>query len=202
MTQVAVVDSGANFASVRSALERCGASYTLTHDAATLRAATHVLLPGVGNVTDSWNRIKGHGLVDTLRELTQPVLGICVGMQMMFEHCDEAGHDTLGVFKGHVKALSATPQERVPHCGWNTVSVRGDHALTRRLASDPEGPLDSHVYFVHSFAAPVTDDTLAECRHTIPFAAAVGHANFYGVQFHPERSARTGAAWLRAFLSL
>lgn len=198
MSRVAVVDSGANFASVRGALARCGADFELTHDADTLRAASHVILPGVGNVADSWARLEAFGLIDTLRALTQPVLGICVGMQLMFEHCDEAGHDTLGIFEGTVRSLEPTPLERVPHCGWNQVEIIGDGPLHRALTE----PAFGHVYFVHSYAAPLGAHTLARCTHTAAFSAAVSRDNFHGVQFHPERSARAGQAWLDAFLSL
>lgn len=198
MKRVAVVDSGANFASVRGALARCGANFLLTHDANELRNASHVILPGVGNVADSWARLETYGLLDTIGALTQPVLGICVGMQLMFEHCDEAERDTLGVFKGRVSRLRPTLTERVPHCGWNRIETRRSTALTETL-----GPRDNdYVYFVHSFAAPLTDQTLATATHGETFTAAVAHNNFYGVQFHPERSAQPGQAWLRAFLAL
>ena len=199
MSRVAVVDSGANFASVRGALARCGADFVLTHDADELRAASHVILPGVGNVADSWSRLEAFGLIDTLRDLTQPVLGICVGMQLMFEHCDEAGHDTLGIFAGRVERLQPTPAERVPHCGWNALTLVGDAPLRHALCD----AATEHVYFVHSFAAPVQGaQTVAICEHTTPFSAAVARDNFHGVQFHPERSSRAGAAWLTGFLSL
>ncbi|MEO1573387.1 MAG: imidazole glycerol phosphate synthase subunit HisH [Pseudomonadota bacterium] len=198
MSRVAVVDSGANFASVRGALARCGADFVLTHDPDVLRGASHVILPGVGNVADSWSRLENFGLIDTLRELTQPVLGICVGMQLMFEHSEEAGHDTLGIFEGSVARLAPTPRERVPHCGWNTLEITGSGPLADALSDAARG----HVYFVHSFAAPPGPHTLARCTHTAPFSAAVARDNFHGVQFHPERSARAGKAWLEAFLSL
>ncbi len=198
MSRVAVVDSGANFASVRGALTRCNANFRLTHDAAELASASHVILPGVGNVADSWARLKHYDLIDTIANLTQPVLGICVGMQLMFEHCDEAGHDTMGIFSGRVAKLPGSAEERVPHCGWNKVALTRRSTLTEQL-----GTLDNnYVYFVHSFAAPITDQTLASCDHSTPFAAAVARDNFYGVQFHPERSAQPGEAWLQAFLAL
>lgn len=198
MKQVAVVDSGANFASVRGALSRCDANFVLTHDADVLRNASHVILPGVGNVADSWSRLERFDLLDTIATLTQPVLGICVGMQLLFEHCAEAGHDTLGVFSGRVEALRATATERVPHCGWNALAPARESALTAMLDEQDR----AFVYFVHSFAAPVTEQTIATTTHTATFAAAVANKNFYGVQFHPERSAQAGSAWLQAFLAL
>ena len=198
MKQVAVVDSGANFASVRGALTRCHADFVLTHDADVLRNASHVILPGVGNVADSWSRLQRFNLLDTIANLTQPVLGICVGMQLMFEHCAEAGHDTLGLFEGRVNQLTATPAERIPHCGWNTVTLRGTSKLSAQLPQQDT----EFVYFVHSFAAPVTNQTIGTTTHGKTFAAAVARDNFYGVQFHPERSAQAGNAWLQAFLAL
>jgi glutamine amidotransferase len=196
--RVAVVDSGANFASVRAALARCNANFMLTHDADELRNASHVILPGVGNVGDSWSRLEAYGLLDTIAALTQPVLGICVGMQLMFEHCEEAGRDTLGIFDGRVSHLKATPAERVPHCGWNQIDVTRSTPLTDTLGQRD----NDYVYFVHSFAAQLTDQTLATATHGDTFTAAVAHNNFYGVQFHPERSAQPGQAWLRAFLAM
>lgn len=198
MSGVAIVDSGANYASVCGALRRCGADFTLTHDAATLRRARQVILPGVGNVGDTWSRLQHYGLTDTLRELKQPVLGICVGMQVMFEHCKEAAVDTLGIFSGQVRRLPHSSKHRIPHCGWNQIRVRRESPLTDALADVGT----QYVYFVHSFAADVSDQTLATTDHGVPFCAAAMRGNFYGVQFHPERSAALGHAWLNAFLQL
>ncbi|MFK7886748.1 MAG: imidazole glycerol phosphate synthase subunit HisH [Gammaproteobacteria bacterium] len=198
MSRVAVVDSGANFASVRGALARCGADFELTHERAVLENASHVILPGVGNVADSWSRLEEFDLLDTIRSLTQPVLGICVGMQLMFEHCDEAGHDTLGIFSGRVSRMVPGAAQRVPHCGWNQLQVHDTSPLTAQLSEQR----DAYVYFVHSYSAPVTDQTLAICTHGLEFSAAARRDNFYGVQFHPERSSKAGEAWLKAFLSL
>lgn len=197
MTDVAIVDSGANYASVCGALRRCGASFELTHDAVTLRRARRVILPGVGNVGDTWARLESFDLPDTLRALTQPVLGICVGMQVMFDHCEEADVDTLGIFRGRVRPLPAARGIRVPHCGWNQVNVINDSPLTRSAAA-----VSNYAYFVHSYAAAVDTHTLAVTEHGNKFSAAVVHNNFYGLQFHPERSATLGHAWLQAFLKL
>lgn len=198
MSRVAVVDSGANFASVRGALARCGADFELTHDPQVLKEASHVILPGVGNVADSWARLQDYDLLDTLRELTQPVLGICVGMQLMYDYCEEAGHDTLGVFSGRVKRMTPSAAERVPHCGWNRLSMSAATPLADALGAQR----DAHVYFVHSYCAPVTEQTIASCAHGQTFSAAARKNNFYGVQFHPERSSKAGEAWLKAFLAL
>jgi glutamine amidotransferase len=157
-----------------------------------------VILPGVGNVGDTWARLQRFDLIDTLRSLTQPVLGICVGMQIMFEHCDEAGIDTLGLFEGRVRRLAPAPGRRVPHCGWNRIELARATPLTRAM---PEAASD-YVYFVHSFAAGVGPQTVATADHGTRFAAAVARDNFHGVQFHPERSADPGRAWLAGFLRL
>src|SRR5690606_3080977 len=112
--------------------------------------------------------------------LTQPVLGVCLGMQLLFEGSQESDTTCLGVVPGHVRLLQGGPGVRVPHMGWNRLRVLRDEPLLAGL------PDDAHAYFVHSYAAPVSDDTLAACDHGEPFSAVVRHANFHGMQFHPE----------------
>jgi len=197
VSAVAIVDSGANYASVCGALERLGASYFVTSDADELRAAERVILPGVGDVGDTWRRLEEHGLPDVLRTLTQPLLGICVGMQVMFEYCEEANIDGLGIFAGAVTKLPLAAGIRVPHCGWNQLEVANACALTSGIG-DGEMP---YAYFVHSYAAAPGAHTVAVCNHGTPFSAIVARDNVYGVQFHPERSAETGRALLAAFLA-
>ena len=198
MSRVAIVDSGANYASVCGALERLGATYVVTSDAATLRGAERVILPGVGDVGDTWRRLAACGLPDVLRGLRQPLLGICVGMQVMFEYCEEADIEGLGLFAGAVSRLANAPGIRVPHCGWNQLELRRDCALTADFA-DAAPP---YAYFVHSYAAAPGPDTVAVCEHGSRFSAAVARDNVFGVQFHPERSAATGRTLLAAFLSV
>ena len=198
MSAVAIVDSGANYASVCGALERLGADYVVTGDADQLQRAERVILPGVGDVGDTWSRLVEHGLTDVLRGLGQPLLGICVGMQVMFEYCEEADVETLGIFPGAVRRLANRPGLRVPHCGWNQLDVRRRCAITQPFVDrDP-----AWAYFVHSYAAAPGDFTVATCDHGVPFTAAVARDNVYGVQFHPERSAATGRALLAAFLKV
>ena len=196
MSRVAVVDSGgANIGSVLYALQRLGVEAELTADAATICAAPRVILPGVGAAAPAMARLRELALVDTLRALQQPLLGICLGMQLLFEASEEGDTECLGLLPGTVRRLPESPGVRVPHMGWNALQARGAHAL---LGGVPEG---ARAYFVHSYAAPVTADCIAACEHGEPFAAMVARGNVSGAQFHPERSAATGARILANFLA-
>jgi glutamine amidotransferase len=192
---VVIVDAGgANTGSVRYAIERLGFDAELTTDAATIRAAARVVLPGVGTASMVMRRLRGLDLVETLRALRQPLLGICVGMQVLFERSREGDVECLGLLSGDVERLPARADARVPHIGWSRVRpVRGSTLLD----SGDEG---AFAYFVHSFAAAPTPDCVASCEHASPFAAAVERGNIAGVQFHPERSGAFGARVLRRFI--
>lgn len=195
--RVVLVDAGGtNIGSVRYALQRLGTDAELTADPARIRAATHVILPGVGAAGPGMRRLREAGLVDVLRGLKQPVLGVCLGMQLLCERSDEGDTECLGVVPAEVRHLPATPGLRVPHMGWNTLAVTGAHCLSSGLR---EGDT---AYFVHSYAVPVGDYTLVASEHGTPFSAMVAAGNFMGMQFHPERSAGVGAQLLRNFLSL
>jgi len=192
---LAIVDSGgANIASVRFALERLGVRGELTADPAVIRAAERVILPGVGSAVEGMKRLQAKGLVDCVRGLTQPVLGICLGMQLLFENSEEGPTETLGLIPGTVALLPESPGITVPHMGWNTVLTGRDPGLL-----DGIGP-DARFYFVHSYAAPVNAFTVASCDHGRPFTAIVQRGNFSGVQFHPERSGPAGARLLKNFV--
>jgi glutamine amidotransferase len=192
---LAIVDSGgANIASVRFALARLGIESNLTTDLATIRAAERVILPGVGSAAEGMRRLRDRGLVDCVRSLTQPVLGICLGMQLLFDGSEEGPTETLGLIAGRVALLPASPGVRVPHMGWNTLEVATSTALLAGIA-----PTD-RFYFVHSFAAPLGSFTVASSTHGAGFSAVVRHDNFQGVQFHPERSGASGARILKNFL--
>lgn len=194
---VVLIDSGGtNIGSVRYALERLGVTTEMTRDAALIRSAERVILPGVGAAAPGMKRLHDYGLVDVVRSLEQPVLGVCLGMQLLFDHSDESDTPCLGVVPGTVRLLAGGPGLRVPHMGWNRLRVVRDEPLLHGL------PADAHAYFVHSYAAPVTDATLAATDHGEPFAAVVRSGNFHGMQFHPERSADVGALLLRNFLEL
>ncbi len=192
---LAIVDSGgANISSVRFALERLGVRSELTADPAVIRAAERVILPGVGSAVEGMKRLQAKGLVDCVRGLTQPVLGICLGMQLLFESSAEGPTETLGLIPGRVALLPGSPGIQVPHMGWNTILTGKTVALLDGIARD------ARFYFVHSYASPVNPFMLASCDHGTPFAAMVQRENFSGVQFHPERSGAAGARLLQNFV--
>lgn len=195
MNLVLVDSGGANIGSVRYALQRLGAESRLSSDPAEIRAADRVILPGVGAAAPGMARLRELDLVDTLRGLRQPLLGICLGMQLLFEASEEGEVECLGLLPGRVGRLPESPGVRVPHMGWNQVrGLRGSPLL--------EGIADeAYAYFVHSYAAPVTDDCIASAEHGARFAAVVARGNVCGAQFHPERSAAVGARLLRNFLA-
>ncbi len=194
---VAIIDSGgANLASLQYALERLGARSIVSKDATVIAAAPRVLLPGVGAAADAMRRLRATGLDQVIPRLQAPLLGICLGMQLLFEYSTEGDTACLGVLRGRVERLTAAPELPVPHMGWNTLHDIGADPLLRGI--EPA----SHFYFVHSYAASINGNTLATVRHGHSMAAAVGQDNFRGVQFHPERSAAPGALILRNFLAL
>ncbi|MDT8450755.1 MAG: imidazole glycerol phosphate synthase subunit HisH [Wenzhouxiangellaceae bacterium] len=191
---IAVINSGgANLGSVVHALNRLGAESVLTADADVIRSASRVILPGVGAAGRAMNALRGHGLVDVIRGLTQPVLGICLGLQLLFESSEEGETECLGILPGRVVKLPATPGLRLPHMGWNRLTWQTDDPLGRGMRGD------EWFYFVHSYAAPA-DAAVATSEHGECFAAVVRHANFAACQFHPEKSAAAGARLLRNFL--
>ncbi|GMR24238.1 MAG: imidazole glycerol phosphate synthase subunit HisH [Acidobacteriota bacterium] len=199
MKRVAIVDSGcANVASVSFALERLGASPEVTFETKAIGAATHVVLPGVGTAMSFMTRMRERELTECLRSLRQPCLGICLGMQAMFERSEEGDTETLGIFPGRIARLPAGDGLTIPHMGWNRLAF--DAGSTHPLL---EGIDDgAHVYFVHSYYAVVSERTIATTRHGVPMSAIAARDNFYGCQFHPERSGHTGARLLQNFLSL
>jgi glutamine amidotransferase len=192
---LAVVDSGgANISSVLHALRRLGVEPDFTSDADTIRKADRVILPGVGAAGRAMDVLRGHQLVETIRELQQPVLGICLGMQLLFESSEEDNAQLLGLIPARLERLAESPGLRVPHMGWNSI-----HSARPDSFSDPLN--GNWFYFVHSYAAPVGEWTLASAEHGTAFSALVRQGNFYGAQFHPERSAASGAKLLAGFLN-
>ncbi|AAM36694.1 imidazole glycerol phosphate synthase subunit HisH [Xanthomonas citri pv. citri] len=197
MTDVALIDAGgANLGSVRYALERLGVDARLVRDAAGLQGAQRVILPGVGAAPEAMSRLRAQGLVEPLRELQVPLIGICLGMQLLFEHSEEGDVECLGLLPGIVRHMTPALGIRIPHMGWNQLVPMRDSAL---LAGLPER---ASAYFVHGYAAPVTADTVAACDHGGLFTAVVQNGLRCGAQFHPERSAETGARILRNFLEM
>jgi len=192
---IVVVDSGgANISSVLHALRRQGVDPLFSADAATIRGADRVILPGVGAAGQAMHVLRSHGLVDVIRALAQPVLGICLGMQLLFTSSAEDNADLLGIIPARLNRLAQSEGLRVPHMGWNTLAKVKTDPLSDPLA-------DQWFYFVHSYAAPLGEWTLASSNHGAPFSALVRKDNFYGAQFHPERSASAGARLLRDFLA-
>ncbi|SDY95914.1 glutamine amidotransferase [Lysobacter sp. yr284] len=200
MTVVAVIDSGGgNIGSVRYALERLGARSVLTADPATIASADRVILPGVGAAAPAMARLRELDLVATIRRLQQPLLGICLGMQLLYESSEEGEVECLGLLPGRITKLPPGPGVRVPHMGWNLLQTHESDASARLLAGIGER---DQAYFVHSYAAPVTADTLASASYGRRFTAVAGRGRCFGAQFHPERSAAVGSRLLANFLAL
>ena len=194
---IAIIDSGgANIASVQFALERLGAESVLTKDVKIIQSADKVLLPGVGAAPIAMQNLAEYELLDCIRGLTQPVMGICLGMQLLFAVSPEGNTPLLGIFDADCETFTPTQGRSVPHMGWNRLAKQQDHPL---LAGVDQG---AHVYFVHSYFAPVTAQTIAATNYGDDFTAIVAENNFMGCQFHPERSGPVGAQILRNFLEM
>ncbi len=193
--RLAVIDSGvANIGSVCYALERLGVQATLVRSADELAQAERALLPGVGAAGAAMARLRELQLVDAIRAFPRPLFGICLGMQLLFERSAEGDIEGLGLIPAQVLKLKEFPGVRVPHMGWNRLNRVRDSALLHNIT---EG---AQAYFVHSYAAPVDDFTLASSTHGEAFSAIVRRGNVAGAQFHPERSAAVGAQLLKNFM--
>ncbi len=194
---IAIIDYDAgNIRSVGNALQRLGAEYELTADPARILAADKVILPGVGNAAEAMASLEARGLCGLVKSLRRPVLGICVGMQLMCRDSEEGPTQCLGIFDAHVRRFNEAPDAKVPHMGWNAIGN-----LDSKLFKGLDG--GSFVYFVHSYFPGLCPDTIATCRHGEQlFSAALKYENFYGTQFHPEKSGSVGAAILQNFLAL
>lgn len=198
---IVIIDTGcANLSSVRFAIERLGYEVTVSKDPAILQQADKLFLPGVGTAKEAMANLVERDLISQVSKLTQPVLGICLGMQMLAQASEESFGDqplieTLGLVDGVVAKMEVAPL-RLPHMGWNQVNAAADNSLFKDI------PANSYFYFVHSYALPVNDNTIASCEYGKPFTAAVNKDNFYGVQFHPERSGKAGAQLIKNFLEL
>jgi imidazole glycerol-phosphate synthase subunit HisH len=194
---VVLVDAGgSNIGSVQAALRRLGVSAGVSADAERIRAASHVILPGVGAAKPGMQRLRNSGLDVLIPQLTQPVLGVCLGMQLLFESSEEADTRCLGVVPGRVARFFESECGRVPHMGWNRLTRMSDSPLLDGIADG------DYAYFVHSYAAPLGQATVASCTYGQPFTAVLTWRNFHGAQFHPERSAAVGARLLSNFLEM
>lgn len=197
---IAIVDySAGNIRSVTNALSRLGAEWRLTSDPSLLRSADRVILPGVGHAGKALESLRSAGLDGVIADLRRPVLGICVGMQVMCRSTEEGDVSGLGIFDAHIRRFQpSSPADKVPHMGWNTI-----HNLEKGIFKDI--PSGSHVYFVHSYFAHLCPDTIATTRFGESgemFSAALKYENFYGTQFHPEKSGSVGERILSNFLNL
>jgi len=204
---VAIIDSGgANINSIVFAFERLGCRAIFTDDWKAIQQATHVVLPGVGSAFASMNRLRQSGLDQLIPNLRQPVVGICLGMQLLFASSQEARSgkpvDCLGIVQAQVQRLPSQPGLTIPHMGWNRNRlVEGQHSSLASAMFD--GLADGFFsYFVHSYAAPIGPWTAAKCNHGQWFSSMVAWRNFFGIQFHPERSSAIGMELLKRFLSL
>jgi glutamine amidotransferase len=193
---VIVANGGANIASLQFALQRLNAKSRVSAEPEVIRNATHVILPGVGAAADAMARLKAAHLDELLPELRQPVLGICLGMQLLFEQSAEGQTRCLGIIPGRATRFAEEPGRPVPHIGWNTLDI--EHATPLLAGLDPP----SYAYFVHSYALPICGATVASTRYGAKFSSCVRWRNFYGTQFHPERSAGVGARLLENFLAI
>ncbi|MFH8134977.1 imidazole glycerol phosphate synthase subunit HisH [Pantoea osteomyelitidis] len=195
--KVVILDTGcANLSSVRWAVERLGYVPEVSRDPDLVLRADKLFLPGVGTAQAAMDQLRERDLVDLIKACTQPVLGICLGMQLLGRSSDESGGvPGLGIIDAPA-TLMDTQGLPLPHMGWNQIVPQAGNHLFRGI---DEG---SYFYFVHSYAMPVNANTIAQCHYGLPFTAAVQKDNFFGVQFHPERSGKAGAQLLKNFLEM
>lgn len=195
--KIAVIKYNAgNIYSVDYALKRLGVEAVITADKDVLRAADKVIFPGVGEAETTMKFLRANGMDTLIKELRQPLLGICLGMQLMCRHSEEGDADCLGIFDTEVKRfVSQKHEDKVPHMGWNTLTETNS-ALFKGFTKD------EFVYFVHSFYVPVNESTAAVTDYIHPFSAALHKDNYYATQFHPEKSGSVGERILRNFLEL
>lgn len=196
MTIAIINNGGANMNSLIYALDRLNAKSTLTTDAKVIRAASHVILPGVGHATDSMARLNALDAKDMIHGLRQPVLGICLGMQLMYDYSEEGDTQCLGLIEGRVSKMTGSVERPAPHMGWNQIDIAREHPLLHDIQSG------SHFYFVHGYTAELNDYTIASSDYSYAFTAIAANDNFMGVQFHPERSGPVGARLLQNFVNM
>jgi len=183
-----------NIQSVSFALERLGVDFIITDSIEEIENADKVIFPGVGEASTTMNYLKDKKLDQVIVNLKQPVLGICLGMQLMCRHSEENDTECLGVFNERVRLFVPEADKKVPHMGWNNLSIKTDW-----LSSELE---NKYAYFVHSYYVPVNSYTSAVTEYINPFSSAMHKDNFYAVQFHPEKSAQTGELVLKSFLNV
>jgi len=193
--KVAVIKYNAgNIRSVAFALERLAIDFTITDNHEEITRADKVIFPGVGEASSTMKYLQEHKLDRIIKELKQPVLGICLGMQLMCSHSEENNTICLGIFEEKVKLFKPEKHEKVPHMGWNSLTLTNGW-----LNASVNG---QYVYFVHSYYVPVSPHTTAITEYILPFSAAIKKDNFYAVQFHPEKSSSIGEKVLQSFLNI
>lgn len=191
---IAIVKYNAgNIQSVKNAVERLGYSCVVTNDETELKLAEKVIFPGVGQASSAMQYLKARKLDVVIKNLTQPVLGICLGQQLLCNFSEEGDTKCLGIFDANVKEFEAV--EKVPHMGWNTIS-NSKSALFNGISAEED------FYFVHSYYAEISNETTAVCDYIVPFSASMQKNNFYATQFHPEKSSKVGEQLLLNFLKL
>jgi imidazole glycerol-phosphate synthase subunit HisH len=194
--EVAIIDYNAgNVRSVLFALERIGVEAVLTDNHETIRNAGKVIFPGVGEASTTMNYLREKGLDEVIRSLKQPVLGICLGMQLLCEHSEENDTPCLGVIPQKVVRFRPGSGEKVPHMGWNSLRQLSDGLFSPEMEGE-------YVYFVHSFYVETGPFSTAVTDYTLPFSAAIRKDNFYATQFHPEKSGKVGERILKNFLAI
>lgn len=194
---IAIVNAGgSNISSLTFALDRIKASYITTNQIAQIEDSSHVILPGVGAANDAMDKLKKSNLIEVVRNLKQPTLGICLGMQLLLDHSMENNVNCLSIIEGRCKAFSQQDKCPVPHMGWNNVNFNKPSPLTEDLDND------DYFYFVHSYYAPITNSSIGVTDYSESFASIIQKDNFYGTQFHPEKSSDQGSKLLRTFINL
>ncbi len=195
--KVAIVDSiGSNLASLIFALNRIGSSFEITDEIDVLNKASHIILPGVGAAKNAMTKLKQRKLIDEISKLTKPTLGICLGMQIFMDASDEDDAKCLGIISNTCRPFENNKDYPVPHMGWNKVRFNRDSVLTKNLKDD------DYYYFVHSYYVPICSETIGVSSYPIEFSAVVQKDNFFGTQFHPEKSGLSGSKILQNFVSL
>ncbi len=196
MTTVTIIDSGgANIASLRYAFQRLGVDVVVTANATRIKQAERLVLPGVGAAAHAMKRLGDARLIDVIKEATQPLLGVCLGLHLLFEASEEGAARALGVLEGRAIKLRRSTECAVPNMGWCPTVLQRSHPLTKGIANG------SYFYYLHSYAVPPGASSIATAQHSEEFSAVVSHNNFAAAQFHPERSAANGARLLNNFMT-
>jgi len=195
--QVAIIDSiGSNLASLKFALDRIKVNFIVTNEVKQISNSSHIILPGVGAARNAMNKLSQHEIIETITTLSQPTLGICLGMQIFMEHSEEDDTSCLGVFGDSCKLFENQENYPVPHMGWNTIELESSSNLSTGINSG------THFYFVHSYYVPLNSQTIASTTYSKKFSSIIQKDNFVGTQFHPEKSGEQGSILLKNFTKL